>query len=117
MMSSPLSSQSSSCAFLKASASVLSSCSEVTYLVCCTFLYDLTVMLMASPTRLSVSPSATAALRSIQMYRNCDQGGQTVTINYTRSVAAITSALMPVTRFPLPRILCSGSQGKAKHNC
>lgn len=41
--------------------------------------------------------------------RNCDQGGQTVTINYTRAEAAITLALMPVTRYSLLKILGNGS--------
>lgn len=35
---------------------------------------------------------------------NSDQEGQTVTINYTRAVAAITLPLMPVTWCPFPKV-------------
>ncbi len=38
-----------------------------------------------------------------------DQGGQTVTRNYTHAEAAITLALMPVTQYSLLKILGNGS--------
>lgn len=107
MMSSPLSTQSSSCACLRAGASVSSFCTEVTSLACCTFICDVTVStLTACPTRLSVLHLSVILQHCARLRdRDNDQGGQSVTINSTHAVAAITFTLMPVTWYPLPKIL------------